>query len=1118
MKTKKVFRRLCLTNWGGVDHTILEFNEYVNLFSGKSGSGKSTAMDALQVILYGSVSSNFLNRAADDNKNKRSVFGYLRGEQKDGSANRAEKDFCSVIALEIEDMAFETKLCVGLSFEVRAKDNEIKKFLYFSHTGAMPEGGYLTEEGIPYSNAQIRKLIETRARTADSHGAGEINRIYNTKDAYLSNLYTKLLGYIDGNRFVTMEKSAIALRMTDGTGQFIKDYMFPKGTGDAIEKLSEQLGAYRDICEKIDDMKKRIELLKAVQAAGTKMLTAQADEYHNKALIKCLDIEDAKDHIAGWTSQKEAIGAEIEALKASYEEIQQKEDEMNEQWAQAKADLQASDLGRKKERLEELEKRSEMLAANSRRWRSVLDGLKRWGEDEIINDYLSQSLLQNIETFAEGKITTKQCEDLRIQIEEERDQLENELSMLQDEFREVKKQLEEKKTLVEDMSNNRKSYSHELKRAQSELEEKLRYACGKEAKVYILADLFEVSDAEWKNAVEGRMGRLRFALVTEPRFAMEASTIFRKMGRHENVDLINTKSLIEAEPSAKTGSLYEKVSTELDYVDACLRRYLGAIICCETEEEMVQAKNAVTKDCFTYHNYMFRHLKRKDYEIPFIGAKVSKGKLEQLKAEYERFDRKFKNLTNQVSHLKQIYNYETLKEDAKDYVELSKAGMELDETVKEIREMTHTIETLEKGEFKELQIREATLREEYNKLRKESKNLNIKLQEKNMRLTELTTNINNKNRELEEMLVGYVENESIREEINIERQHSAVFTLKSRYFEKIRKASEDAKTASLERSHARDMYIAAYPNCEFTGMEPDNEKYDARLLEYQQNYEPQYQQEFEKQCGMIYKSLRDNVIAKIHGDIKGAHRHKREINRLLHETNFADSRYQIEIGPAQTADGQFYEMLMAEELDTKNLDNGGFDGQLSLGEDLFYQKYETQIQQLIDKFMPAKNADDTQLLNHQKEMEKFADYRTYLSFRMCEVVTDKEGNIIRRNYVDEMAGRDSGGEGQNPKYVALLAGFAMLYMAQNSRDSKIKLVLLDEAFSKMDQERSAVCLQYARKMDLQLIVCVPDERLQSLIRNVDCVYGFRRKNNRISMMHIDKGDYLQMMSGETKQM
>ena len=86
-------------------------------------------------------------------------------------------------------------------------------------------------------------------------------------------------------------------------------------------------------------------------------------------------------------------------------------------------------------------------------------------------------------------------------------------------------------------------------------------------------------------------------------------------------------------------------------------------------------------------------------------------------------------------------------------------------------------------------------------------------------------------------------------------------------------------------------------------------------------------------------------------------------------------------------------------------------------------------------------------------------------------------------------------------------------MQQTNRDSRIMLVLLDEAFSKMDQERSAVCLKYARQMDLQLIVCVPDERLQSLIRNVDCVYGFRRHKNQISMMHIDKGNYLELLEG-----
>ena len=92
-QSKKIFTRMCLNNWDGINHKVLQFNEYVNLFSGKSGSGKSTVMDAIQVILYGSFSPTFLNKAADDAKNRRSGLSYLRGEQKDGSANRGDCDF-----------------------------------------------------------------------------------------------------------------------------------------------------------------------------------------------------------------------------------------------------------------------------------------------------------------------------------------------------------------------------------------------------------------------------------------------------------------------------------------------------------------------------------------------------------------------------------------------------------------------------------------------------------------------------------------------------------------------------------------------------------------------------------------------------------------------------------------------------------------------------------------------------------------------------------------------------------------------------------------------------------------------------------------------------------------
>ena len=50
-QAKKIITRMLINNWGGISHRMMEFHEYVNLFSGKSGSGKSTVMDAVQVVL-----------------------------------------------------------------------------------------------------------------------------------------------------------------------------------------------------------------------------------------------------------------------------------------------------------------------------------------------------------------------------------------------------------------------------------------------------------------------------------------------------------------------------------------------------------------------------------------------------------------------------------------------------------------------------------------------------------------------------------------------------------------------------------------------------------------------------------------------------------------------------------------------------------------------------------------------------------------------------------------------------------------------------------------------------------------------------------------------------------
>lgn len=1106
---------MCLNNWGGINHKVLEFHEYVNLFSGKSGSGKSTVMDAIQVILYGSFSPSFLNKAADDAKNRRSVLSYLRGEQKDGSANRADCDFCSVIALEIEDMGTHIVTCVGIAFEVRKNDSEIKKFAYFSHSGKMPEPGYMTEDGFCYSNQDIRNLINQRAKSSDNRGKGEVNRIYASKEAYLGMLYDVILGYLDPNRFITMEKSAIALKMTNGTGQFIRDYMFPKSTADTIETISEQLDAYRQIKEKIEDMRNRIELLTEIRDNGQQLVQLQTDIVRAEAMICCIDIEDLKAKIAAAEDDKSRIEAEQAVLQQTAEQLMEQRTQTEQELIRVSADLQASDLGSKKQQLDELNARSRMLTDNSRQWRKVLQGLKNWEEDDVITDYVSNPVLNLIETITEGTVTEEICQDLHLKIESVKQEIENELEDYSEKKRENTKELKEKQRLVDDMKNNRKSYSENLRSARSALERKLSDRYGRTIKVQIFADLFDVEDEEWKNAIEGRLGRLKFSLITEPNYAKDAAAIFRDMKQFEEIDLIHSKAIADSMPCPQENSLYEAVTTKEPYVDDCLKRYLGHIIKCRSIEELEQVRDGVTPDCYSYSNFIFRHLKKRDYTTnACIGGKVSKARLAEYETDVTRLQKELDEVNLMLQRLKAARDFECLKGESSYYVNLSNAERELSEVNKKKAALEEAIRALKEGKYKELEEKERTLKQQMKEMQDAINENQSQMNEQIRRHEKLSGANEERSAQLKEMSEGYVPNEAIEREVQEALKNRSGQSIKNQKNAEITVLNGQIEERAETLRASRNRYIFAYPASPFNGSEKSNEAYEKLLEEYQTDYEPAYEAEFEKQCEFIYKSLRENVIATIHGDIKAAKRHTYEINRLLRETNFSDSTYQIKIEPAKNENGQFFDMLVAEELDSKNLDNAGFEGQISFGEDTFYQKYEQKIKLLTDKFMPPREDDEHLRAQRRKEMEQYADYRNYLSFSMFEQVTDEEGNVIRENFVDDMAGRDSGGEGQNPKYVALLAGFAMLYMQQNNRDSKIKLVLLDEAFSKMDQERSAVCLKYARKMDLQLIVCVPDERLQSLIRNVDCVYGFRRYQNQISMMHIDKGDYLKLMEGE----
>ncbi|MDE5823071.1 MAG: hypothetical protein K2H91_00065, partial [Lachnospiraceae bacterium] len=399
-------------------------------------------------------------------------------------------------------------------------------------------------------------------------------------------LYDVLLGYIDGKRFTVMEKSAIALKMTDGTGQFIKDYMFPKNDGDIIGKISEQLGSYRDIQEKIKDMRHRIELLTEVQEAGKRKLAVSTDIIQSRAMIRCTEILELQDKIAADEDGIRTAADELRRLEADKVRLDEEMEDIERELIQVLADLQSSDLGVKESQLGELVTIQKMYAADSEQWRKVTQGLRKWEEDTVITDYVSNPMLNKIQDFCKGKVDAELCESLRKSIQNTRENIDEVLEEYNEQRRELEKEIKELSRLVDDLQNDRTPYPAALKEARAALERRLTDSYGRAIKVNILADLFNVEDAEWKDAIEGRMGRLKLSLVTEPKYAHDAAKLFREMKKYEEIDLINTDAIAKSNSSVDDNSLYEAVQTEIPYIDTSLNRYLRRIQKSNTLEEL----------------------------------------------------------------------------------------------------------------------------------------------------------------------------------------------------------------------------------------------------------------------------------------------------------------------------------------------------------------------------------------------------------------------------------------------------------------------------------------------------------------------------------------------------
>lgn len=201
--------------------------------------------------------------------------------------------------------------------------------------------------------------------------------------------------------------------------------------------------------------------------------------------------------------------------------------------------------------------------------------------------------------------------------------------------------------------------------------------------------------------------------------------------------------------------------------------------------------------------------------------------------------------------------------------------------------------------------------------------------------------------------------------------------------------------------------------------------------------------------------FREQFLAKLQENMKQAQSEFKELNHALKDIDFSNERYEFIYMPSRRY-RNYYEMLM----DDFNAVAGE-----SIFSGIFHENHKEVIEELFDRLA----------LDHENEvkaLDEFTDYRTYMDYDIK--IVHKDGN---HSYYSKVCEEKSGGETQTPFYVTVAASFVQLY-SNNIGGEAIGLIMFDEAFNNMDDERIGGVLEFLRRLPLQIIIAAPPDKIQ----------------------------------------
>ncbi len=1117
----KKLKKILLINWLYFSRQLIEVGD-INFLTGKNGAGKSTVIDALQIVLLGETNARNFNQAANE-KSQRTLDGYLRADMdRDSPYSRRGKDFSSYIACEFLDETEGNRFVTGIVFDCRSDGSRQERF--FIYDGDIPKDCFLVGQ-------EAMDISALRIYLKQRHGAKE--KLYDSQKEYRRDMLAKWNVHSDQVR--RMLKKAVSFRPIVDIQKFITENICDIPDKPDIEAMQQNIRDYKRHEQLARRQEEKLKKLYEISALYREMQSA-IDRWQQQTFLvlwaQKADLEGRIEQI-----RLEEQDCRAEAAKAAgemnrvSEEIDHKrrrQDELKAACAQSSVAQEENRLRSDKERLlQEQKKLLSLLQSTALEMKreavrlcTLCQEMSDWREDRRLEPVVSAAdriqkayavfLDCDERVFGKSPAIFEKAQAAAAKFMEA---VRDASYKTEDALHSLRLEQDSRRAALANLRKNIKDYPRGLLQLRERISAELERQGGQRVQIDILADVLEIPEAEehWRNAVEGYLNTQKFYLLVPPEHYQSALTFYNRIKGEYNgrssFGLVDIARLREKEHIvSREDSLARKVETENDLARAYIDYLLGRVVCCGHVGQLRDHKTAITADGMVYQNYVSRPIRRDLMEDAFIGRGAITLRIARLESELAAAEGEIAAWRPIVEHLAKAKGKEglfslffvqsTVEQRREDYQrglairdEIAQADEALshldlfwlDEQRRQIDALGQEISGLEASKSARIA----------DKVRYEERIHRLEYED----LPDLYQKLTGKEDDLAERFTrNFIEETGLpryQQEFGRLKKASAVA---KNFGDRLVQTENERNGAQRKLFGARADYVGAFQPCSFQidSMENDEFAREQRILE--ESELPKYREKIRAARESAVEQFQNDFLAKLKSSIEQVQDQVKNLNKALKRAYFGTDQYQFR-ADRNPDYAEYYDMIMAPEL---------MEGEGGLFAMPFQQKYGALIEELFSRLAMS---DDIQLNARkqselQQNIELYTDFRTYLKFDL--ETTDQNGS---RQLLSQTLNTKSGGETQTPFYIAVLASFAQLYQVNNispSTSNTVRLVVFDEAFNKMDSERIVESVQLLRKMGLQAIVCTPPDKLQDIMPLADRTFLVNKDKYQMHILSYGK--------------